>query len=109
MGAVYSVLGQSAPSAASLTTLYTATEATVVSSISIANRSNSTTDTYRIAVRPAGASIANQHYVAYDVPLAKNSTAVLTIGITCAVSDVISVYSTNGTLSFNLFGAEIEL
>ena len=109
MAAVYSVLGQSAPSAATLTTLYTATEATVVSSISIANRSSSTTDTYRIAVRPAAESIANKHYVAYDVALAKNSTAVLTIGITCAVTDVISVYSTNGTLSFNLFGAEIEL
>ena len=44
MAAVYSVLGQSAPSAATLTTLYTATEATVVSSISIANRSDSATD-----------------------------------------------------------------
>ena len=60
MATTYKVLGQSAPSATTLTTLYTVPSATtaVISSIVIANRDASSA-TYRIAVRPDGAAIAN--------------------------------------------------
>ena len=62
MPTVYKVLGQSAPSATTATTLYTvpSTTSTVVSTITVANR-DSTSATFRIAVRPAGAALANQH------------------------------------------------
>ena len=64
MATTYKVLGQSAPSATTDTTLYTvpASTETVVSTIAVANRA-ATNATFRIAIRPDGASIANQHYI----------------------------------------------
>jgi hypothetical protein len=101
------VLGQSSPSAASLTTLYTvpALSSTVGSSIVICNTSSVATS-FRVAVRPAGASISNEHYIYYDVPIAGNDTFIATVGLTLATTDVVSVYATLATLSFNLFGTE---
>ena len=101
----YKVLAQSAPSAASATTLYTATNATIVSTLNAANRGNNQ-DSIRIAVRPAGATLANQHYIAFDVPLAANAVLSLQGGITLANTDVITVYSTTGNTSFSAFGSE---
>ena len=105
MATTIKVLGQSIPSAASLTTLYTAPSSAVCSSIVVCNQS-ATPTTFRIAVRPAGAFIASQMYLYYDVAIAGNDTFVSTIGITLAASDVVSVYATLATVSFNLFGKE---
>lgn len=107
MADTYKVLGQSDPGAASLTTLYTVPALTSVvgSSITVCNRS-ATPTTFRIAIRPAGAAIANQHYVAYDVPIGANEAMSFTLGFTLATTDVVSVYATLATLSFNLFGVE---
>ena len=108
MPTAYKVLGQSAPSATTDTTLYTVPSATqtIVSTISVCNRAN-TTATYRIAIRPDGASIANQHYVAYDVTIAANATDTFTLGITADASDVITVRASTANLTFNAFGSEI--
>ena len=109
MATAYKVLGQSSPSAASLTTLYTvpAATSTVASTITVCNRS-ATPTSFRVAVRPAGAGIADQHYIYYDVTIAGNDTFAATIGIALATTDVVSVYATLATLSFNLFGTEIS-
>ena len=85
----YKVLAQSAPSAATATTLLTATSATIVSTLQAANRGG-TQDSLRIAVRPAGATLANEHYIAYDVPLAANAVLSLQGGITLANTDAVS-------------------
>jgi len=108
MPTVYKVLGQSAPSATTDTTLYTVPSATstVVSTLVIANRA-ATSATYRIAIRPAGATLANQHYIAYDVAVSASDSTTLTLGITLAATDVITVYSSSANLSFNAFGSEI--
>ena len=108
MPTTYKVLGQQAPSAASLTTAYTvpSSTSTVVSTITATNRSGNV-DRIRMAVRPAGASISNEHYISFDEALGGNVTAGYTIGISLATTDVISVYSANGTTSFNIFGSEI--
>jgi hypothetical protein len=108
MPTAYRVLGQSNPSAATLTTLYTvgaATE-TVVSSMTICNRS-ATPTSFRVAVRPAGAAISNEMYLYFDVPIGGNDTFAFTFGVTLAATDVVSVYATLATLSFNLFGSEV--
>jgi len=107
MANILKVLGQLAPGAASLTTLYTvpAVTSTAVSSIVVCNRS-ATATSFRIAVRPAGAAISNEMYLYYDVTIAGNDTFIATIGISLATTDVISVYATLATLSFNLFGTE---
>lgn len=108
MATTYKVLGQSAPSATTATTLYTVPSATeaVVSTISVANRDTASA-TYRIAVRPNGATLANEHYIAYDVTVNANDTTVITIGLTLDAADVITVYASTANLSFSVFGSEI--
>jgi hypothetical protein len=78
---------------------------TICSSIVVCNQS-ATPTTFRIAVRPAGAAIDPKHYLYYDVPIDGNDTFVATIGITLATTDIVSVYATLATVSFNLFGSE---
>ena len=108
MATTYKVLGQSNPAATTLTTLYTvpASTSTVVSTITVANQA-ATAATYRIAVRVAAAGISAAQYLAYDVSLPANATDTLTLGVTVAATDVISVYASSATMSFNAFGSEI--
>lgn len=109
MATTYKVLGQSNPSATTLTTLYTApaSTATVVSTIVVCNQASSAA-TYRIAVRPAGAAVAAQHYIVYGATVGASDSTALTLGITLATTDVISVYASTATLSFSAFGSEIS-
>lgn len=108
MATTYKVLGQSNPSATTATTLYTVPSSTsaVVSTITVCNQA-STAATYRIAVRPAGASLAAQHYIVYGATVAASDTTTLTLGITLATTDVVTVYASSANLSFNAFGSEI--
>ena len=109
MATTYKVLGQSNPSATTNTTLYTVPSATsaVVSTITVCNQS-STAATYRIAIRPAGASAAAQHWIVYGATVAASDSTALTLGITLATTDVITVYASTATLSFSAFGSEIS-
>jgi hypothetical protein len=109
MAYIYKVLAQSAPSATTNTDIYTvgAGKQAIVSTITVANRS-STARTYRIAIRPAGATLANQHYIAYDIYLSANDTTALTLGITLTATDVVTVYASTSDLSFGIFGSEIS-
>lgn len=108
MATTYKVLGQSAPSATTATTLYTTPSMTsaVASTLAICNR-DATNATYRVAVRPAGATLANQHYIVYDAMLPANSSDFLTIGVTLATTDVVTIYASTANLSFTLFGSEL--
>ena len=103
------VLGQVAPAATTDTTLYTvpASTSTVASSLVVANR-GVVGGFFRVAVRPAGAALAPQHYLYYDVEIPANDTFIATIGLTLAAADVVTVRSTVATVSFNLFGEEVS-
>jgi hypothetical protein len=109
MPTLYKVLAQLAPSATTATSLYTVPSATsaVISTITVCNRGTSAAS-YRIAVRPAGSTLANEDYLAYDVAIAANDTTALTLGITLATTDVITVYASTANFSFNVFGSEIS-
>lgn len=109
MTTVYKVLGQSNPAATTLTTLYTvpAATSTVVSSITVANIAGGAS-TYRIAIRPAAAAINNKHYLVYDAALADGQTQTITLGVTLATTDVLSVYASSALLAFQAFGSEIS-
>ena len=109
MATSYKVLGQSAPSATTNTDVYTVPAATetVISTVIIANRA-ATAGTFRLAVRPNGAAIADQHYLAYDIPIAANDSTTLTLGITVDATDVITFYASSANMSINLFGSEIS-
>jgi len=104
------VLGQSNPAATTLTSLYTvpASKEAVVSSISVANLT-STAATFRLAVRPAGASIANQHYIGYDITVGASDSTIITVGLTLATTDVLSVYASTANVAFQAFGDEASV
>jgi hypothetical protein len=108
MPTVYKVLGQSNPAATTAANLYTVPSATeaIVSTISVCNQ-GSASATFRIAVRPAGATLANEHYIAYDVAITGNNSTFITVGITLAATDIITIYSSTSTISFSAFGSEI--
>jgi hypothetical protein len=101
------VLGQVNPSATTATTLYTVPSAksAVISTLTICNQAQSAAS-FRVAVRPAGATLAALHYVAYDVTVGALDTTALTLGITLATTDVVTVYASTATLSFHAYGDE---
>ena len=109
MASVYKVLGQLNPTAKTLTTAYTvpADRSTVVSSAVITNFGPSPAS-YRIAIRPAGAAVTQPMYIAYEVTVPALDAISLTLGLTLATTDVISVYSSSGLVNFNIFGSEIS-
>lgn len=108
MATTYKVLGQVNPSASTLTTLYTATAAAIITTLSVCNKGTGTSlPQFRVAVRPAAAAIANQHYLVYDKELANSETVILTLGITLANTDVVSVYANTADFAFTAFGGEI--
>ena len=103
----YKVLGQRKHSTDSDVSLYTvpAGKQTVCSSLLVCNQS-STSTTFRVAVRPAGETLEEKHYIYYDVLLAGNDTFAATLGLSLGPLDVVSVRNASPTLSFNLFGVE---
>jgi hypothetical protein len=108
MATSYKVLGQQNPAATTATTLYTVPAATsaVVSTLVICNQAAAAA-TYRISVRPAGAAQTTAMYLAYDVSVSANDSTALTLGVTLATTDVITVYASAATVSFIAFGSEI--
>jgi len=108
MATNYKVLGQQAPALDTDTSLYTCPAATeaVISSLVVANRGVAS-GTYRIAVRPNGATISAEHYIAFNVTLAPSSFVSLTLGLTIDATDVITVRASTADFSFAAFGSEI--
>lgn len=102
------ILGQVAPAANTLTTLYTVPTAKScsVSSITVCNSSSSSCS-FRISVAAAAQADDQKQYLYWDQTLEAYSTFIATIGITLATTDVIRVRSTNSTTSFNAFGVEV--
>jgi hypothetical protein len=108
MPQTHKVLGQSNPSSATLTTLYTVPSGTqaIASTLTNCNQS-STAGTFRLPVRPGGASIVASHYIAFDSAVAGNDAVFLTLGLSLNAGDVVSVQASSASQSFNLYGVEI--
>ena len=102
------VLGQSNPSATTLTAVYTVPADTyaVLSTVVVCNRS-ATEATFRLSVAVAGAADSNEQYLIYDAPLAGNTAQTFTLGLTLGAADVLRVYVNNATVSVNAFGVEV--
>lgn len=73
----------------------------------VANRSAIATS-FRVSVSPAGAADSDEQYLYYDIAIPGNDTFAATMGVTLAATDVVRVYATLATLSFNFFGVEIS-
>ena len=102
------VLGQVAPADTNNADLYTVPEntQTTVSSLVACNLTGNTPN-FRVAVRPLGASVENEHYIYYGKVMAANDSIFIIIGITLSDGDVITVRSSAADeISFSLFGVE---
>jgi hypothetical protein len=110
MAMVYKVLGQKSPAAATDFNLYTVSgsKQAIINCITVANR-DANSATYRISVRPDGASLTTDHYIAYDVQVGSNLSVALNLGITLDTNDVITVQSSSGLVTFNAYGVEIDV
>ena len=108
MATIYKVLGQEEPASTSAT-LYTvpASTDTVVSTINACN-TGTTSATISIAIRVAGATLADKQYLVKDLPLASKSSFTYTAGITLDATDVITVVSSTNDVAFSAFGSEIS-
>ena len=108
MATTYKVLAQSNPAATTNTDIYTVPSATsaVISTIVICNQAASAA-TFNIAVRKAGATLTAAQYIAYQVTVGASDSTALTLGITMATTDVLTVQASTATLSFTAFGSEI--
>ena len=97
--------GQINPTAATLTTGYTVPASTVaVVNIFVVNRSAIATS-FRVSVAVAGAADDLKQYIAYDQNIIGNAMFPL-VGIALGPTDVIRVYATLATLSFNIMAIE---
>ena len=92
---------------ASIVTLYTVPSATstVCSTLVICNQGASTV--FRVAVRPAGAALEAKNYLIVDNAINQYDSVFLTLGVSLATTDVVSVYAGATSVSFNLFGSEL--
>jgi len=77
----------------------------VVSTMSVTNMASSSA-TYRIAVVKYGETLSHKHIIAFDQPLALNSSEQLSMGITLAAGDKIMVQSDTDKVQFSIFGSE---
>lgn len=105
----YKVLGQSAPASNTATDLYVVpaeTEA-IISTLSVCNRGSSA-GTYRVSVRPEGASQSDQHYIAFDTSCSAKDSIMLTLGISMSATDVLTVSASTNDFTFNAFGVEMS-
>jgi hypothetical protein len=106
----YKILGQVHPAGTAETDVYTCPTATqtIVSTLTITNVTG-TASNARVWIRANGASTVHANAVLFDVPLAANSVAAFTLGLTMDAADVVTVRSSIGnSLTFQLFGSEIS-
>lgn len=108
MASTYKPLAQAYPAAATLTDAYTVPALTqaVVSRIMVCNLTGTAT-VFRIAIAPAGAASANQHFIFMDNPIGPNETIDIAMGAGLQPTDKVRVYSGILACAFNIFGVEL--
>jgi len=111
MAMTYKILGQKSPAATTDFNLYTVSgsKQAIINCITVANRDAGDAATYRISVRPDGATLTTDHYIAYDVQIGASSSISLNLGITLDTNDVITVQSSTALVTFNAYGVEIDV
>lgn len=108
MPAIYKVLGQNMPIANTFTDIYVVPSGanTIVSTVNVCNTTSSNV-TFRLAVRPSNAIITAKSYIAYDTAVAGQDALALSLGMTLGSSDVLTAFSFQGNVAFNVFGTEL--
>lgn len=99
------ILGQSAPSATTNTTVYTVPSSTIASfNISICNRSSSASAIVRIAISATGTP-GNSEYIEYGAVIPPNGVLEKT-GIVANAAKNVVVYSDTANASVSVYGYE---
>jgi hypothetical protein len=110
MAVAYKVLGQVYLANTASYDVYTVpggVASVVLSTINFCNLTGANA-TFSLAVRPGGATLANQHFLSYLTPLGPYDSIALTLGLTLANTDVLTVSSSIGnSVSVGVFGSEI--
>lgn len=110
MATTYKILGQSAPANTSNADLITvgASKSQIVSTLVVSN-TTATAATCRVFARIGGAAAAASNAIVYDVSVPGNGIQALTLGITLAATDVITIQTgTANALTFTAFGTELS-
>lgn len=102
-------LGQQAPSAATLTDLYTVGNGlqAVISSVVVCNRGADELH-FRLSVAVAGAADAPFQYLYWDTPVGPGETFIAAFAGTLDQTDKIRCQSDTANASFNAFGSEVS-
>jgi hypothetical protein len=100
---------QSNPAATTDTDLYAVPASTeaVVSTLSVTNLGADAS--FRIAVRPSGDTLADEHYIVYETTLPAGESKFFTIGIALATTDVVTVRASTADVAFTAFINETEV
>lgn len=108
MKSVSKILAQLAPSATTLTFAYEAPGTTLgeLDTLIICNR-GATTDTVRVAISASNTTAETKDYIYYGLQVPAGDTFVSNIGLKLPPGATIRVYSTVGSTSFGLYGAEV--
>jgi hypothetical protein len=109
MADAFKVLGQSNPSALTLTMVYKCLSGknAYVSSFYVCNQSATMPATWRLAVAVDGAADNAKQYLYSDLSIDPQDTYIAELGgLTLDAADEIRVWSSNDNLSFNIFGVE---
>jgi hypothetical protein len=104
----YKILGQSNPSASTLTTVYTvpANTQAVVSTITAANF-GATSSNVSLSVHVGNATWTASQQVANNISISTQNSLALTLGVTLGAGDTIRANCSTANIAVNIFGSEI--
>jgi hypothetical protein len=110
MATTFKILGQAMPTSNTNFDIYTvpAGNSTIISTVNVCNTSTSNVS-FRVFARIAGAAgnTASQAIV-WDAALPAQDALGLSLGMTLAATDKITVFSFQGNVTFTLFGSEVN-
>ena len=109
MPVTYKILGQSNPSASTLTTVYTVPASTqaVVSSI-VACNTGAAAANVSITVQPGNAAANTSMYVANNIAVSIQNSLILNLGVTLGATDTIRANCSTGNIALSVFGSELS-
>lgn len=105
----YACVGQVAPAADTDTLIYEVLAARyfVASTLMITNRDKvGDAAEFRVAIVPAGETLAAKHYIKYDEFIDQRESIPLTLGLSLQAGVKIYVRGSTANLSFSLFGLD---
>jgi hypothetical protein len=109
MSSVYKILGQVATSGAASVDLYVVPTGVSAVCSTLSSCALGASSYLRVATIPSGQTIEQKHYIMYDSYVNQYDSLFLTLGVTLASGDKMTVYASGGgPVAFSLFGTEIS-